>query len=111
MSDPIPFKTVARHNRPGDAWIVINESVYDISRFAHPGGLEVLEPFLGRDATAAFFSQHNLDMLAIVEKNLVGVIDRDDEEWKQERAAAKNRSTRQQPFGASRKACGDFQHP
>lgn len=92
MSDPIPFKTVARHNRPGNAWIVINESVYDISRFAHPGGLEVLEPFLGRDATAAFFSQHNLDMLAIVEKDLVGVIDRDDEEWKQERAAAKNRS-------------------
>jgi L-lactate dehydrogenase (cytochrome) len=93
MSDPIPFKTVARHNRPGDAWIVINESVYDISRFAHPGGLEVLEPYLGRDATAAFFSQHNLDMLAIVEKNLVGVIDRDDEEWKQEREAAKNRAT------------------
>src|SRR5512136_956518 len=93
MSDPIPFKTVARHNQPGNAWIVINESVYDISRFAHPGGLEVLEPFLGRDATGAFFSQHNLDMLAIVEKNLVGVIDRDDEEWKQERAAAKNRST------------------
>ena len=93
MSDPIPFKTVARHNRPGDAWIVINESVYDISRFPHPGGLEVLKPYLGRDATAAFFSQHNLDMLAIVEKNLVGVIDRDDEEWKQEREAAKDRAT------------------
>ncbi len=44
MSDPIPFKTVARHNRPGDAWIVINENVYDISTFPHPGGLEVLEP-------------------------------------------------------------------
>jgi L-lactate dehydrogenase (cytochrome) len=93
MSDPIPFKTVARHNRPGDAWIVINESVYDISRFPHPGGFEVLEPYLGRDATVAFFSQHNLDMLAIVEKNLVGVIDKDDEEWKQEREAAKDRAT------------------
>ena len=92
MSDPIPFKTVASHNRPGDAWIVINESVYDISSFPHPGGLQVLEPYLGRDATAAFLSQHNLDMLAIVEKNLVGVIDRDDEEWKQEREAAKNRA-------------------
>jgi L-lactate dehydrogenase (cytochrome) len=53
----------------------------------------VLEPYLGRDATAAFLSQHSLDMLAIVEKNLVGVIDRDDEEWKQEREAAKNRAT------------------
>jgi len=93
MSDPIPFKIVARHNRPGDAWIVINENVYDISTFPHPGGLEVLEPYLGRDATAAFFAQHNLDMLAIVEKNLVGVIDQEDEEWKQERQAAKNRAT------------------
>jgi L-lactate dehydrogenase (cytochrome) len=93
MSEPIPFKTVARHNRPGDAWIVINENVYDISRFPHPGGIEVLEPYLGRDATAAFLNQHNPDMLAIVKKNLIGVIDRDDEEWKQEREAAKNRST------------------
>ena len=83
MADPIPFKAVASRHRPGDAWIVINESVYDISSFPHPGGLQVLEPYLGRDATAAFLSQHNLDMLAIVEKNLVGVIDRDDEEWKQ----------------------------
>ena len=88
-----PLETVARHNRPGDAWIVINESVYDISGPPHPGGFEVLKPYLGRDATAAFFSQHNLDMLAIVEKNLVGVIDRDDEEWKQEREAAKDRAT------------------
>jgi L-lactate dehydrogenase (cytochrome) len=93
MSDPIPFKIVARHNRPGDAWIVINENVYDISTFPHPGGLEVLEPYLGRDATAAFFAQHNLDMLAIVKKNLVGVIDSEDEEWKQERQAAEHRAT------------------
>lgn len=92
MSGPIPFKTVTRHNRPGDAWIVINENVYDISTFLHPGGLEVLEPYLGRDATAAFFAQHNLDMLAIVEKNLVGVIDQEDAEWKLERQAAKNRA-------------------
>jgi len=91
MSAPIPFKTVARHNRPGDAWIIINENVYDISTFPHPGGLEVLAPYLGRDATAAFLAQHNLDMLAIVEQNLVGVIDQEDEEWKQERQAAKNR--------------------
>jgi L-lactate dehydrogenase (cytochrome) len=93
MSDPIPFETVARHNRPGDAWIVINENVYDISRFPHPGGFEVLEPYLGRDATAAFLGQHNFDMLAMVEQHLVGVIDRDDEAWKQEREAAKDRTT------------------
>ena len=91
MSDLIPFKTVASHNRPGDAWIVINESVYDISSFPHPGGLQVLEPYLGRDATAAFLSQHNLDMLAIVEKNLVGVIDRDERNG--------NRSARRQKIG------------
>jgi L-lactate dehydrogenase (cytochrome) len=93
MSDPIPFKTVARHNRAGDAWIVINEKVYDISTFAHPGGFEVLEPYLGRDATAAFLAQHNVDMLAIVEKNLVGLIDQEDEEWQQERQAAERDAT------------------
>lgn len=88
MKDPIPFRVVAQHCRPGDAWIVVNEKVYDISTFEHPGGLEVLYPYLGRDATAAFLNQHNPDLLNIISRDLVGVIDTQDEEWVREQKAA-----------------------
>ena len=40
----------ARHNAAGDAWIVVDGAVYDVSKFAgmHPGGRHVLEQQAGR---------------------------------------------------------------
>ena len=87
MSETIRFEDVARHDRPGDAWIIVHERVYDISSFKHPGGLEVLKPFLGHDATAAFSTQHAPDILAIVTKNLVGVLDANDPTWQRDKVA------------------------
>ncbi|KAG8731348.1 hypothetical protein FRC11_004442, partial [Ceratobasidium sp. 423] len=58
---------VAKHNIPGDLWIVIESDVYDLSRFAnlHPGGKAVLfdSTVAGQDATEAFFSVHRSDVL------------------------------------------------
>ncbi len=87
MSETIRFEDVARHDRPGDAWIIVHDSVYDISTFKHPGGLEILRPFLGHDATVAFSTQHNPDILAIVKSNLLGVMDSEDAAWQRDKAA------------------------
>lgn len=40
---------VAKHNQPGDAWIIIDNFVYDISKFAklHPGGNQILMDYAG----------------------------------------------------------------
>ncbi|KII89880.1 hypothetical protein PLICRDRAFT_569432 [Plicaturopsis crispa FD-325 SS-3] len=58
---------VAKHNRKGDLWVVIDSKVFDLSRFAtlHPGGPTVLydEEIAGHDATEAFFSLHRLEVL------------------------------------------------
>ncbi|KAG6831805.1 hypothetical protein H0H92_007482 [Tricholoma furcatifolium] len=58
---------VAKHNKQGDLWIVVDSKVYDLSRFAamHPGGLSVLmdEEIAGQDATDAFFSLHRYEVL------------------------------------------------
>ncbi|KAF8674029.1 Acyl-CoA dehydrogenase NM domain-like protein [Rhizoctonia solani] len=58
---------IAKHNSPGDLWIVIESDVYDLSRFAniHPGGKAVLfdSAIAGQDATEAFFSVHRSDVL------------------------------------------------
>ena len=52
---------VRRHNAAGDAWIVVDGAVYDVSKFAamHPGGRHVLNQQAGKDASALFKLFHN----------------------------------------------------
>ncbi len=48
------------HNKPEDCWVVINNSVYDLSGFIdkHPGGFEVIVSRAGEDATSYFTAKH-----------------------------------------------------
>ncbi|KAF8532188.1 acyl-CoA dehydrogenase/oxidase [Gautieria morchelliformis] len=58
---------VAKHNKPGDLWVVIDSRVFDISKFAalHPGGESVLfdVEVAGADATETFFGLHRYEVL------------------------------------------------
>ncbi|KAF6757255.1 acyl-CoA dehydrogenase [Ephemerocybe angulata] len=67
MSKTFTAEEVARHNKEGDLWIVVDSKVYDLSKFAamHPGGLSVLldEDVAGKDATEAFFGLHRYEVL------------------------------------------------
>ncbi|KAF8071706.1 acyl-CoA dehydrogenase [Lyophyllum atratum] len=58
---------VAKHNREGDLWIIVDSNVFDLSKFAlmHPGGVSVLldAEIAGQDATEAFFSLHRYEVL------------------------------------------------
>jgi len=47
---------VASHNRPTDAWIIIDDKVYNVSFWIpyHPGGEKVLLKVIGKDATWEF---------------------------------------------------------
>ncbi|OBZ71855.1 putative medium-chain specific acyl-CoA dehydrogenase, mitochondrial [Grifola frondosa] len=61
------LEDVAKHNKEGDLWIVVDSKVYDVSKFAnlHPGGVGVLlaKSIAGQDATQAFFSLHRQEVL------------------------------------------------
>ncbi|KAI0028680.1 acyl-CoA dehydrogenase [Vararia minispora EC-137] len=61
------LKEVAKHNKEGDLWIVVDSRVYDLTKFAdmHPGGAAVLyvEGIAGKDATRAFFGLHRQEVL------------------------------------------------
>ncbi|CAI5997781.1 unnamed protein product [Closterium sp. NIES-65] len=50
---------VSKHNRPGNAWVVVQNKVYDVSNFAdqHPGG-RVIYLMAGRNATDVFAVFH-----------------------------------------------------
>lgn len=47
---------VSKHNKPGDAWTVLNGKIYDISLYCdyHPGGDDKLMLGAGRDCSKLF---------------------------------------------------------
>ena len=56
----ISKEEVAQHKYEYDAWIILHNRVYNIGPYLpyHPGGLSILKPYLGKDATAAFEKYH-----------------------------------------------------
>eukprot|EP00746_Dinoflagellata_sp_MGD_P164061 gnl/MRDRNA2_/MRDRNA2_92481_c0_seq1.p1 gnl/MRDRNA2_/MRDRNA2_92481_c0~~gnl/MRDRNA2_/MRDRNA2_92481_c0_seq1.p1 ORF type:complete len:517 (+),score=120.37 gnl/MRDRNA2_/MRDRNA2_92481_c0_seq1:76-1626(+) len=65
MADKITADEVAKHTQPGDAWIIVDGDVYDVSKFAkmHPGGEMLLLEYAGKDATDDFFGLHRQEVL------------------------------------------------
>ena len=47
---------VAKHNKPSDCWLIINNNIYDLSSYLniHPGGAQTISPYCGQDGTIAF---------------------------------------------------------
>ena len=50
------WEEVAKHNTDSDIWIVINDKVFDVSKYQleHPGGPIVLMNRAGKHASLAF---------------------------------------------------------
>lgn len=61
--DKSPLITLAelsKHNTQGDIWVSLHGHVYDVSEFieSHPGGIDKLMRFAGKDGTRGFRLQH-----------------------------------------------------
>ncbi|KER19049.1 hypothetical protein T265_12033 [Opisthorchis viverrini] len=56
----VPWSEVKKHTSVSDRWIVIENSVYDVThwQYRHPGGRTILGHFGGQDATEAFRALH-----------------------------------------------------
>lgn len=56
------WEEVKKHNKVDDIWLVIEDSIYDVSKWAkwHPGG-EIIYKFAAKDCTEVFLVNHNLD--------------------------------------------------
>ncbi|KAH9251794.1 hypothetical protein BASA81_010237 [Batrachochytrium salamandrivorans] len=73
----ISRKELEQHAEEGKGWVVINEDVYDLSKFysMHPGGEEVLRHVYGQDATEEFYGLHKHEVLEKYAKFKVGRIE------------------------------------
>ncbi|CAA6668220.1 unnamed protein product [Spirodela intermedia] len=69
---------VSKHNTREDCWLLINDKVYDVTKFLddHPGGDEVLVTATGKDATNDFEDVgHSTTARAMLDEYFVGNID------------------------------------
>jgi len=65
---------VSKHNTEKDCWVIINGSVYDVSKFLalHPGGKKILLGVGGTDASKQFSEFHNISTLQKYERLKIG---------------------------------------
>lgn len=80
MAPVIPASEVSKHNTPSNLWIVVEDTIYDLTDFApsHPGGQDILLRYAGRDATAAYSAVHSASLIksTLPVAKHIGTIDR-----------------------------------
>ncbi|KAE8445512.1 hypothetical protein EG329_013275 [Mollisiaceae sp. DMI_Dod_QoI] len=65
MAKRFTTQDVAAHNKPNDLYIVVDEDVYDLTKFQdeHPGGKKILTRVAGKDSSKQFWKYHNEGIL------------------------------------------------
>mmetsp|Transcript_34162 Transcript_34162/g.59685 ORF Transcript_34162/g.59685 Transcript_34162/m.59685 type:complete len:330 (-) Transcript_34162:1493-2482(-) len=66
---------VAHHNKPSDCWVIYKGAVVNVTSFIdnHPGGRNLILPFLGNDITQAFDEVgHTAGALGVIEEYQIG---------------------------------------
>jgi len=62
----ISREEVAKHNKEGDCWVIVNGQVLDVTHFLkdHPGGKKSILLFAGKDASEEFNMLHKPDVVS-----------------------------------------------
>ncbi|KAL9643534.1 hypothetical protein ABK040_010148 [Willaertia magna] len=72
---------VAKHNKEEDGWVIVGGIVYNVTEFvdAHPGGIDILVDYLGRDITEIMqkpsVHKHSGAAYSMLEQYAIGKLD------------------------------------
>ncbi|XP_071812466.1 cytochrome b5-like isoform X1 [Apostichopus japonicus] len=75
------LEEVSEHRTTGSSWLVIHDSVYDVTKFLdeHPGGEEVMLEQAGGNASESFEDVgHSQDARELMKDYLIGELDEKD---------------------------------
>jgi len=73
----ISKEEIRLHNDEHDGWVILRGVVYNLTPYLHyhPGGVDILKPCLGRDATALFDKYHRwVNIQALIGPLIVGYL-------------------------------------
>ncbi|XP_054160584.1 cytochrome b5-like [Oppia nitens] len=67
---------VSKHNTKSSLWIIISDQVFDVTKFldSHPGGVDTIMNYAGKDATFGFVGNHSDNAEKIKSNYKIGVI-------------------------------------
>lgn len=67
---------IAKHNNDSSMWIIIGDSVLDVTKFAHnhPGGFEEIARRAGTDVTGMFESIHSCTAKEMAKQFIIGKV-------------------------------------
>lgn len=68
---------VAKHNKMNDCWVIVDNDIYDVTKFMdfHPGGFQSIFYCAGDDATEEFKNVgHSKEAYIIIKKYHIGTL-------------------------------------
>jgi len=73
VGKPIKYSEVNKHNTKADIWVAINGKVVDLTTFIdeHPGGVQAMMNYAGKDATAEWNTIHRPDTIERVAPQVI----------------------------------------
>ncbi|KAF4620100.1 hypothetical protein G7Y89_g14722 [Cudoniella acicularis] len=79
MARVITVEEISKHAIPEDLWLVVDDTVYDLTGFApeHPGGAGIIHRYAGKNATAAYSEIHapSLIKTSLHPSKILGTLD------------------------------------
>lgn len=76
MTQTYTLEEVRKHNTEASLWIVVDNLVYDVTKFLamHPGGKDPMMRVAGTDATKNFYALHRAEVLDKYARLVIGEV-------------------------------------
>ena len=74
----ISLEELSTHSKPEDAWLAIDNLVYDVTKFLplHPAGKNIIKPYLGTECSQIFNYFHSTQIKDKYKNLVIGTLEK-----------------------------------